>query len=213
MSVEPGPKAPAGIEIVDAEAAKKALAHFVASCRREWPGFQYVAAPEPQQRGAWHWHVAVRGFVNYDKLRGFWWKALGEKVRWDEDGKPCLHVGGEWTCKPGEATPGNVHGKPPGRATRGKRRDVWNCDRLASYIGKYVAKGVGDDAKLTGASYSASRGIVYRIERFVVRACGLDAVATSFFDVLAQQGLTRPHVWLSEDRSVWWAAGRIGPPR
>ena len=186
----------------DYATTRRHLTRFLALCRKEWSTWQHVAAPERQQRGAWHWHLGVRGFVNYDKLRGFWWKAIGHRVGWSAEGKPILLDGGE--------TPGNVQGVAA--KTRGRRARCWSSDRLAGYLAKYLSKAVGAEG-LDGKSYSVSRGLQWKLERYAVRAFTYADVCGSVFDLLGASGsVGAPFLWASSCRSVLWAAGRA-PPR
>lgn len=57
---------------------------FRNSFRQAFPGRAFVAVPERQKRGAWHWHVALRGFVDVKKIQRMWahggvWINRGEK--------------------------------------------------------------------------------------------------------------------------------------
>jgi hypothetical protein len=76
--------------IEDFAESRKILAKFLAMCRREWSAWRFVGVPEPQQRGAWHWHFALPGWVNVHKLRAFWWRAHGRKVAFSDEGSPIL---------------------------------------------------------------------------------------------------------------------------
>lgn len=53
--------------------------HFDAFRRRvsKIQGFDYVAVPERQKRGAWHLHIAVKGRQNYRVLRAIWRSVVG----------------------------------------------------------------------------------------------------------------------------------------
>lgn len=42
------------------------------------PGWFYVAVAEQQERGAWHWHLAVRGRQDVELLRRLWREVVGE---------------------------------------------------------------------------------------------------------------------------------------
>lgn len=42
------------------------------------PGFVWVAVPERQSRGAWHWHIAVKGWQNVVLLRSIWRGIVGD---------------------------------------------------------------------------------------------------------------------------------------
>lgn len=40
--------------------------------------FKYICTMEPQERGAWHFHIAVRGRLVYQLVRSIWRKVVGE---------------------------------------------------------------------------------------------------------------------------------------
>lgn len=54
------------------------LAKFERKVRATYPAFQFVAVPERQKRGAWHWHLAVRGWQDVAFLRSTWQSIVGE---------------------------------------------------------------------------------------------------------------------------------------
>ncbi len=54
------------------------LSRFVRKVKRELPGWVYVAIPEKQKRGAWHWHMAVIGRQDVNLLRECWRAVVGE---------------------------------------------------------------------------------------------------------------------------------------
>jgi hypothetical protein len=54
------------------------LTRFTRAVRTSLDGFQYVAVPEKQKRGAWHWHLAVRGRQDVQLLRRLWLNIIGE---------------------------------------------------------------------------------------------------------------------------------------
>lgn len=187
--------------LTDYAESRRHLSRFLALCRREWSSWKHVAAPERQVRGAWHWHLGVRGFVNYDKLRGFWWRAMGYRVAFSVEGKPVLLDGGE--------TPGNVQGVAS--SVRGRRRRSWSSDRLAGYLAKYLSKSVGAEG-IDGKSYSVSRGLQWKVERYAIRAFNYADSCGALFDLLAAAGSQgSPFLWSSDCRSILWAAGRSPP--
>lgn len=185
----------------DRSLASKHLARFIARCRKEWSSFKYVAAPELQERGAWHWHIGVRGFVNYDKLRGFWWQAIGYRIRWSAEGKPIL--------RDTDITPGNVQGQY--YKGSGKPQSTWDTDRMAGYMAKYVGKALaaGDSGE---KSYSVSRGLRWTVQRYAVRAITFEGVAGAMLSVFSEHGVPTPYLWQHPSRKVVWAAGSSQPP-
>lgn len=94
--------------------------------------WHYVAVIERHKSGGFHVHVAVHGRVVYNLVRGIWRRIVGR----DEAGKPN----------------GNVHVRNP------KTGGQWKRHALASYIAKYIGKGV-DDHQLNKKRYWASKGI------------------------------------------------------
>lgn len=54
------------------------LAKFVRKVRKALPDWLYVAVPEKQKRGAWHWHLAVKGRQDVDLLRSCWLTVVGD---------------------------------------------------------------------------------------------------------------------------------------
>ena len=62
----------------DFEQANNDLSRFIRKVRKALPGWAYVAVPEKQQRGAWHWHLAVAGRQDVNLLRTCWLAVVGE---------------------------------------------------------------------------------------------------------------------------------------
>lgn len=184
----------------DLALAKAHLTKFVTLCRKKWPTFQYVAVPERQERGAWHWHLAIQGFVCANTMRGFWWRAMGYRVTWSDGGKPVLLDASE--------SPGNIDIQAP--RSRGQKRRTWQIDKLCAYLSKYMTKAVqgGLDHK---ASYSVSRGLTWRVERFVVRALDFPGVVRGFFQVIQEAGAQSRYLSQADDRRCLWAACSLPP--
>jgi len=188
--------------VVDLGEAYKALTPFLAMCRREWPGsFKFVLVPERQKRGAWHFHLAMRGWWNVNKLRGFWWRACGALVSWSDDGRPVLEDRTE--------TPGNVQMNAP--RSRGKSRRNWSVDRLSGYLAKYVGKAVAEQDLDGRASYRATRGLHPVIQRYIIRALTYSDVLKQFFTIASPPGVSA-YVFESPDRCLLWASGSCAPP-
>lgn len=64
--------------ITDIGVADKAFARFVRIIRGKKSDWRYVAVPERQHRGSWHWHVAVRGRQDVNLIRSVWLRVTGE---------------------------------------------------------------------------------------------------------------------------------------
>lgn len=64
--------------VTDFGRASDDLNRFVRKMKVHLPGWLYVAVAEQQERGAWHWHLAVRGRQNVDLIRRLWREIVGE---------------------------------------------------------------------------------------------------------------------------------------
>lgn len=64
--------------VTDFKRAADDLNRFVRKMKAHLPEWLYVAVAEQQERGAWHWHLAVRGRQNVDLLRRLWREIVGE---------------------------------------------------------------------------------------------------------------------------------------
>jgi len=58
--------------VTDYGQAKRDFKKFKDSFSKRFPGSCFVAVPEKQQRGAWHFHVALRGYASISTLRKWW---------------------------------------------------------------------------------------------------------------------------------------------
>lgn len=52
------------------------LTKFIRYVRKQIPDWIYIAVAEKQKRGAWHWHLAVRGRQDIPRLRQAWLKTV-----------------------------------------------------------------------------------------------------------------------------------------
>ena len=64
--------------VTDFEQAASDLTRFVRLVKGKMPTWPYVAVPERQKRGAWHWHMAVKGRQDVVLLRSLWLQVVGE---------------------------------------------------------------------------------------------------------------------------------------
>lgn len=55
------------------------LGRFIRRIKQNLPSWVYIAVPERQQRGAWHWHLAVIGRQDVDLLRASWRDVIGDR--------------------------------------------------------------------------------------------------------------------------------------
>lgn len=58
--------------VTDFDQACADLSKFVRQVKSKLPGWVYIAVAEQQERGAWHWHLAVCGRQNVELLRECW---------------------------------------------------------------------------------------------------------------------------------------------
>jgi len=130
------------------------LAAFVRRIKRIIPGFEYVAVAEPQKRGAWHWHMAVKQLGS-----GYWvggryvhsWKLL--RSIW----RSVIADGG------------NIDVQAPGKPGAG-------VHKLASYLTKYITKGFASGVKHQNR-YQASGCALPDAVVLELPGVGMDAVA------------------------------------
>lgn len=64
--------------MTDFAQAGRDLSRFVRAVRTHLPDILYVAVPEKQKRGAWHWHLAVAGRQDVQLLRRLWRQIIGQ---------------------------------------------------------------------------------------------------------------------------------------
>lgn len=64
--------------VTDFERAGADLSRFVRLVKGQLPDWVYIAIAEQQERGAWHWHMAVRGRQDVELLRATWRQVVGE---------------------------------------------------------------------------------------------------------------------------------------
>lgn len=123
----------------DLALCKTHLKEFVRRIKRALPGFLYVAAFEPQKRGAWHVHMAIHALPRELPASN------GVKV------KSFNVVRAIWRSVVGDLG-GNID------QARRKRASSQSSAKLASYLSKYMLKAFeeGDD---WANRYSGSTGI------------------------------------------------------
>lgn len=64
--------------VTDFNQATSDLSRFVRKVKVKLPGWVYIGVAERQERGAWHWHLAVCGRQDVDLLRSCWLDIVGE---------------------------------------------------------------------------------------------------------------------------------------
>ncbi len=161
--------------IVSFEQAAILFSRFIRFIRRYYPEWQYVAVAEQQSRGAYHWHLAVKGWQNIDMLRKCWMSVCGE---------------------------GNIDVQAPKRHTGNSQ---WKQIRLALYLCKYITKELEmreDGEVVVGRHrYRASLGIEDPVERRILPiAAGPEAVATWLME---KTGVIGCKLMFEEGKAGW----------
>lgn len=64
--------------VTDFNQATSDLSRFVRKVKSKLPGWVYIGVAERQERGAWHWHLAVCGRQDVGLLRSCWLDIVGE---------------------------------------------------------------------------------------------------------------------------------------
>lgn len=64
--------------VTDYRQASADLGRFARRVRARLPFWIYIAVPERQARGAWHWHLAVVGRQDVELLRAAWRDVVGD---------------------------------------------------------------------------------------------------------------------------------------
>jgi|APLak6261699311_1056244.scaffolds.fasta_scaffold00770_7 hypothetical protein len=62
--------------MIDFNQACHDLTKFIRYVRKDLPDWIYIAVAEKQKRGAWHWHLAVKGRQDVPRLRHAWLKTV-----------------------------------------------------------------------------------------------------------------------------------------
>ena len=89
---------------------------FMAKCQRQDLISYYVAVPEKQKRGAWHWHIAVKGYVKANDLRNIWQPIHGGK------GTASVNV-----------------------SYKASSSEIERVDSITAYLIKYILKSIGSN--------------------------------------------------------------------
>lgn len=64
--------------VQDIDQAWTKFKYFIKLMHWRYKEFKYVAVPEYQKRGAVHFHLAVRGYYDYNTVRRLWLRAAGQ---------------------------------------------------------------------------------------------------------------------------------------
>jgi hypothetical protein len=142
--------------------------------------FHYVAVIEEQERGALHFHIAVRGRQNYVLLRSIWQRVLGL----GENGQQM----------------GQVNVRDPHRFGFGQN----GAHKLASYIAKYCSKQMNARA-LDQKRYFRSRGIeLPEVSSVRLNCTSMLGAVQSAYSIIAQFGYEGLQSWCNNGLGVVW---------
>jgi len=170
--------------VLELDQARKYFVRFIKEVHKVYPGWQYVAVPERQKRGAWHFHLAVSGFQDVGFLRSTWWGLVGKAQ-------------------------GNIDVTSP--RTRGDNRK--GSALIAGYLNKYLAKTFSTFAETNKNRYYASQGIqITTVSGWFEAQTWREALAEGeaiLIDIDGNVG----GVYLSDDwLNGWFCSWYLGPP-
>lgn len=177
--------------VTDLERSRAYFKEFVRRMRRLVPGFKYVAACERQERGAWHWHMAIHALPrelpaangvkvkSYNVVRAVWRRVVG-------------------------AAGGNID-----QSLR-RRHSRKTSAKVASYISKYVLKAFLECDDHTNRYSSSSCDLPTSIRRRFVAASLVDLIQQVYRDFVGPGALTSP--WLSDWGDRFFLTIEPAPP-
>lgn len=182
----------------DRDQARADFTKFLRLVRSGWrgqvgiPNWQYVAVLEKQKRGAYHFHLAVKGFQKITFLRECWHRALGAKG-----------------IVEGDNSPGNVDVTNPDRARWGHTGRQWKSNKLVGYLTKYLSK-TFDDTTENKRRFWHSRQIVLPLkQRFWIDGDNITQAIKNTVSVLQLHVGLKPSFnhWLSRLGDAYWISG------
>lgn len=155
------------------------LETFIRAIREQLGPFHYVAVAERQKRGAWHWHLGVKGFQLVAILRASWRSIVGQGN---------IDVRGPRAR--GDAV------APPAHAGAVE----WQSFRLSTYLAKYLGKDIEDETRHSGEHrYRCSLGIGDPVSRVEFTCRTLDEAMHTLADRFEELGATVAFVWRAPD--------------
>ncbi|POH87048.1 hypothetical protein CJ026_009120 [Ralstonia pickettii] len=153
--------------------------------------FHYVAVLEPQERGAYHIHMGVRGYKAARIVRAIWHEIVGQN-----GGNVDIQGPGDLVLKDGKITK---------KDRRNARRR--GAHQIAAYLSKYITKDV-EEVELNKKRVFASRGIVVP-ERQTLGVfvedfdCAFEAAFLYLVETANMHGMA---VYRCPGRSAFWFA-------
>jgi len=183
--------------VQDREKVKADFGRFVRLVKNGWKGhpglkdWRYVAVLELQERGAFHVHIAVKGWQPITFLRACWYRAMGSSI----DVK-------------GSETLGGINVTPPRDHTGKGRKKEWATLRLSSYIVKYMSK-TFDETTTEKNRYWRSKDIAApQVHRhWLVATNLLDAINELLGHLSQSEGFEMRTHWGSDDGGCYLVQG------
>jgi len=172
---------------------------FVRLYRLRHPDWKYLAVLEKQERGAYHIHVAVHAKQDIRWLLRCWLLAIGQPA---EDVRQWLIEG----VKLGTRSMGAVNVEPPKKRWGGNSK-VWNRNKLAGYLTKYIGKEF-EEADKNAKKYWHSRNVDKPdIKRFWLKAKTFEEAIREAHDLVYYTGATSLSMWADSTAGVVWITG------
>jgi hypothetical protein len=175
----------------DREIVREHFTKFVRLIRKAIGEWVYVAVIERQERGAYHIHIAVKGWQQISVIRRCWYKAIGGQG--DETGKE---------------TPGQVDVTRPRTGRPGSLQ--WQTDKLVKYLVKYLSKTFDETTAEKRRYWAAASLEKPEASRIWLGAENIaDAISETVSFMQTFCGL-RPDfdMWLSRSGDTFWIGGR-----
>jgi len=136
---------PAGLDATDLGECWKVFKYFSKMMRKFYKDkWIYLAVPEFTEAGNIHFHLAIKGFWSYHRMRHYWYRAT-KSVK-----KICPDTG-KTLRGYSEDTNGQVN------VTEVRKGKHWNPRRIAQYLTKYITK--GSAANFNKSRYSSGGNI------------------------------------------------------
>lgn len=160
--------------MTDLHRAASDLEAFIRMVRELLGPFHYVAVVEAQKRGAWHWHLAVKGFQPVALLRAYWRKVVGSGN---------IDVRGPRSRDVADASPASS-------------AIEWQSFRLSTYLAKYLGKDIEDGSRRGGEHrYRCSLGIGDPVVRVTFDCASIDEALHLLSDRFDELGAHVAYVW------------------
>jgi hypothetical protein len=185
--------------VTDRERVARDWKEFLRLYHQRYPDWLFVCAPEEQERGAIHLHVAVKGKQDIRWLLRCWLLAIGQPADEVND----WFINGN---KLGDKSLGSVNVEPPKRRW-GSCSAKWKANKLSSYLTKYIGKEF--ETTLKGKKkYWHSKGIEQPlVERFYLKATDWIEAVREAMAYIKAVGVRNIDAWGDSSAGVVWITG------